>query len=317
MQTATKDGFCNTVLTAKTGRPELTARGVDTWKLVRQLRTDREFTTAREAARDKTLIQSIENHRWGLTPGTGTLWFEGHPGVDNLADPADLPSALERVLDEARSAGIPVGDDHGVGRLDLTADLRFDNRWEGLAFLDALAHLDLPRTKPAIYGRPPETVYLLAKRSGKKLARVYDKGRQARSALPGELIRFEDQRRFRGGARLPAEAVVQNPEVMSFFFQSRFAPVAASSEGVTIATAEVLADRISELVASGEVSPAKGCRLLGFLMHGDRVALPERTARRWRSELRELGLVLADPLDDDLVVDVAGGVEEALAGWSS
>jgi hypothetical protein len=317
MEALIDGGFCNTRLTAKTGRPEVAESGVDTWRLLRRFDDDRDLQRVEKLARAREVRDAIDGHRWGLVPGRGLLWIEGHPSVDGLASPGLLSSCLERSLEQLGDAGVPLGRDAGIGRLDLTATLRFADRRQGAAFLAAVAKVDVPRCKPAIYGSPPETVYLLAERSGAKLARIYCKGTESRTAPYGELVRLEDQRRFKGGSRLSTEAVVQNGEVLSnALFNRRFAPVALASEGVTIATADVLADRLAELVLEGRCSAAKGCRLLGFLVHGDRGMVPDRTARRWRAELRQLGLILADPMEDPLEVDVAAGVEAALEVWS-
>jgi len=251
------------------------------------------------------------------------LWFEGHPAVDGLAPPASLAAAADRVHNGLLDLGLPLGRDGGIRRLDQTVTLRFSDRHDGLALLRGLAVLDIKRHKKAVYESAigqPETVYLLGPgRSRRVLARCYDKGVESGTASPGELIRFENQSRFNRdvGELLTPSRVSESASFAGSAFAARFAPVAECAEGVTAAIAPVLADRVAELVADGDLSPAKGARLYGYLMMGDKLELPERTRRSWRSELRDLGLVLVDPMEDPLEVDLGEALDAALGAWSA
>lgn len=309
--------FCNTHLTAKNGRPVVAEHGVDTWRVSRYLDSDRELAAVSAAVGPRgVLAEKIGGHTVGVIPGHRMQWFEGHPAVEGLAHPTTLATAEEALLGALADAGWPLGRDAGVGRLDLTVTLRFADPREGLAFLAALAHVDVPRVKPAVYGRPPETVYFLGERSSRMLARVYDKGVEANTARAGELIRLEDQRRFQKSRRMRVAEYAGPTSRVPEMFTRRFAPVAESAHGLHAATLPVLAERMTQLVRDGAMTVREAERLAGsLLLHGEDL-LPERTRRRRRRELRHHGLVLADAFADPLEVDVGEALDAALAAWS-
>jgi hypothetical protein len=57
--------------------------------------------------------------------------------------------------------------------------------------------------------------------------------------------------------------------------------------------------------------------MLGFLLlQGTPGAYRRTTVWRRRRELRAHGLVLVDPIEDPIDVDLAAGVEAALEAWS-
>ena len=97
--------------------------------------------------------------------------------------------------------------DARLGRLDIAAELRFDDGDDGLAFLHALSLADVPWAKVGTEGKKREhiqTVNFRSVRGRQILMRAYDKGVEADIAPAGQLIRFERQRRY----RKPAERSV-------------------------------------------------------------------------------------------------------------
>lgn len=308
----------NSHLAAKNGRPSAVEVGIDTWRIVRYLDDDRELRKACVRVGPAGILpEKVAGHRVGVLPAHRMLWAEGHPAVEGLAPPATLHEAEERLLDALADAGLPVGRAGGIGRLDQTVTLEFDDPREGLCFMAGIAAVDVPRVKPAVYGRPPETVYFLAERSGRKLARVYDKGAESNTAPPGRLVRLENQSRFGKEARMSSETI-SSSQVSESLFKARFAPVAASCDGLTAATLPLLAERVADKVADGKMTYRQAERLIGFLVLKGQKAprYAPRTERRRMAELREHGLVLADPLTDPIEVDLADGIEEALAAWT-
>lgn len=241
------------------------------------------------------------------------MWIEGHPRPGGLAAPGSLTGAEEGLSSALRELGLGCIEDRGVSRLDTTVTLRFADAQEGRAFLAATAVLDYPRAKVATWGRPLETVMIKAERSGKTLARIYDKGVESGSAPPGELIRLEDQRRFATSARFKVGHV---SEMCKPIFESRFAPVAASTEGLHAATLPVVSERLRAQVREGDMDYRTAERLAGYLLlqGGQRVA-PDRLGRRRRSELREHGLVVSEPMEDPIDVDLSEAISAALAAW--
>jgi hypothetical protein len=75
---------------------------------------------------------------------------------------------------------------------------------------------------------------------------------------------------------------------------------------------------VGELVRRVEADELRGAqaeRMLGYLTLGGK-GLSPATQRRRRKELREHGLVLADPLGEEIAVDLAEGIEAAVDAWS-
>jgi hypothetical protein len=109
--------------------------------------------------------------------------------------------------------------DARLGRLDIAAELTFDDGRDGLAFLHALSLADVPWAKVGTEGKKREhiqTVNFRTVRGRQILMRAYDKGIEAGIAPPGELIRFERQRRYRKTAeRTVAQALELDPCVRS------------------------------------------------------------------------------------------------------
>lgn len=313
-------GSCNTQPTAKNGHP--TEAGIDTWRLVRYLDDDRDLQRAlslcEDAGRGLALSQlRPRDHVVGLLPGHRMLWIEGHPVVDGLAHPTTLPQAARDVLGAVQEVGFPLGRDGGVARCDGTVTLGFDDRKQGIAVLQGVAALDFPRSMPVVYGKPPQTVYIAAERSARRLARVYDKGLETSTAAPGSLVRFENQVRYSKELRRVVEDVDLGH--VRHRYEKRFGPMAKSAAGVTVASLPVLAARVADRVERGEMRYQEAERVLGFLaLHqaGPARGLPGRTMRRRRSELRDRGLVLADDFFEPVEVNLGDTIEAALAAWS-
>jgi hypothetical protein len=245
------------------------------------------------------------------------LFVEGHPAVEGLAHPATLPDAARDVLEAVHEAGFPLGRDGGVGRADGTVTLGFEQPNQGIAVLQGVAALDFPRSMPVVYGHPPQTVYIAGERTAARKARVYDKGLETLTAPPGTLVRFENQVRY--GKEL--RRVVDDVDLAHVRrrYEARFGPMAKSASGVTVASIPVVAAKIADQVAAGEMRHQRAERLLGFmLLHqaGQRRGMPGRTLRRRRAELRDAGLVLADDFYEPVEVNLGETIEAALAAWS-
>lgn len=282
------------------------------------------------------LPESISGHRVGWFPREGLVFAEGHPDPDGLCAPARLPEALEGIYGAMADFGIRLPrqrTEHrfdpktptarrqgfaGIRRLDLTADLAFDHPGEGLAVLAGIAAIPIPRVQTAIRrqvgGRAVETVAMFGRGGKQQLARWYDKGQEAGTAERGVLIRPEDQRRFKGRARPPVEAITATSA--RALFQGRFLPLWKATKGITVATAPEVFIRLEQLRASGELT-GRQAAALGSYLAADQFGYGEAwfsraTAYRRRSDLREHGVVLADGVVDEVEVDLHGAIEAAL-----
>jgi hypothetical protein len=320
------------------------AAGVDTWSVCWYLQVDSPAARAMErlatvpAARSKMVDQSIEGHRIGWFPGPRLLFAEGHPGGDGELCPGDqLPKALERVSEGLKDYGIlppafplqPRYDAHnrsctlggvgfgGVRRLDSTVDLRFSKGAEGLAALAGVAALPVPRVKTQVMrevgGHRIETVYLRGTSGKRVLGRWYDKGIETKSAKRGEWVRPEDQRRYDSAGRLDVELIASGSFVRDQFVR-RFEPLWRASKGVKVAGAVELAERISELVDEGVLTPRQAKSVAGWLLLEQAGANRQSRATYYRDRRRcaDLGLVVADGTVDPVEVDLEGMIEDAL-----
>jgi hypothetical protein len=291
--------------------PEVLERGVDTWRFARYLDDDRALRRAVAMMPQGRLVNRLSEHAVGLLPGLRMLWIEGHPSVEGLADPTALEASQELLLEELDLAGLDRGRDAGIARLDATVTLSCE-RAEGLATLAGMASLDVPRMKPAVYGKPAQTVYLQGERSSRVFARVYDKGVQTGLSAPGELVRFEDQRRFTKETRRAVTNVEPGED-----FERRFAAMARSAEGVRAMTVPVLSRELAERVNTGEMTSREGERLMGYVVLESAGAkrYPRSTQKRRRRELRDRGLVVADDFYEPVAVDLGETFEHVMQAW--
>jgi hypothetical protein len=293
---------------------EVVERGVDTWRLARYLDADRDVDRMRTLCPQGLLPARVAGHRVGFMPGHRMVWIEGHPAVEGLADPESLAELHGRLLEQLETAGVPLGRDAGIGRADATVTLGPFAGREGHAVLAGAAALDVPRMKPMVVGKPPQTVYWQGERSKKVNSRVYDKGLEGGFAAPGEFLRFEDQRRFTKETRRSVSELEPAQD-----FARRFAAMARSAEGIRATSLPTLSRELAERVNGGEMTHREAERLVGHLVleHAGAQRIPERTMQRRRRELRDRGLVLADDFFEPVSVDLGETFDAALCAWDA
>jgi hypothetical protein len=230
----------------------------------------------------------------------GTLYVEGRLAavLRRAEDHSLLPVAdlLEGAELASRRFGFPVDASvAALGRLDVAAELRFDDGADGLAFLHALSLADVPWAKVGTEGKKRDhvqTVNFRSVRGRTILMRAYDKGVESSLASPGELIRFERQRRYRKRDELSVAAAL-DLDMPGLF-------VGRELESLVRVTAEVVCDqwgaidRLNELVRWGWIKPPKADALAGFLVRVGAGHKQSTWYGRWAA-LRELGIVI-DPL---------------------
>jgi hypothetical protein len=230
----------------------------------------------------------------------GTVYAEGRLAalVNGSDDHSLLPiTALPDAAAAARERlGFPVeARAAAVGRLDVAAELRFEDGRDGLAFLHALAQADVPWAKVGTEGKKRErveTVNFRSVRGRTILMRAYDKGVESDLTSPGELIRLERQRRYRKCSEIDV-ADAAELDVADLF-------VGRELESLARVTAEVVCDlwgavdRLNELVQSGTIKASRADGLAGFLVRRGEGHRQSTWYSRWAA-LRELG-ILIDPL---------------------
>lgn len=318
--------------------------GVDTWSICWYLRPESRAAIAAErlatisSTRFRMFEDQVDGHKVLYEPGSRLLAVEGHPGGEALLAPVgELPAAVERLATGLKDLGVsvppyryrtlesPRGVRRGTGnsgfagirRLDLTVDIERRSA-VGVPILNCVAAVEPPRLlRSDVYrakrGRAIETV---AWKGGRGLlARVYDKGiEQGRGQhRRGELIRFEDQRRFDKATRPSVEDVVDGYGEM--LFRNRFEVLRHATKGVMVTTLDGLVERVEELVETGELGPAEAKKLLGALVFDSKgVELGSRTTRwRQRDQLRRCGLLLADGvLEPGEEIDLSDELDEVM-----
>jgi len=317
----------------------LTAAGVDSWSPSWYVDPDgpaarwlREFATV-PAARGSALVpDAVDGHRVGWFPG-GLVFAEGHPDPDGLCAPAQLASRAAALEESLRAAGLPLPVRErpfrtlgatsegraGLRRLDVTVNFEAASRAEGLATLAGIAACvrDSPGQAEVRYGldRAVETVYLRGYAGKRVLGRWYDKGLESCSAARGFLVRGEDQRRW---GKLDRRDVSEcSPAALRVGFQRRFYPLWKAARGVKVGGPVIVAERLIEAVAEGRIGRREAESLAGYVLlsaaGGRRPAgLPQRTMYRRESRARELGIVAADGVLDEVEVDVGSVLEAAL-----
>jgi hypothetical protein len=276
--------------------------GVDTWRLL--------FKTTR-AHGDELGKLGRWTAQW--IPALSLYCVEGHPAATGLCSGDSLGLAYDEVRG-VLEAEVGSYEFRGVSRLDSTATYRFADGRAGIAFLGGMAALDWPRLKPVVWGKPPETVGLIARNSrGRLLARGYDSGLLRGTHERGVAIRLEDQRRYPSGKR-PSSDAFQAAYVRKRF-HARFAPLYKSAKGVTVAGLPVLATRIAAMLNAGDLTYREAERIGGALvieLGGAASHYSRRTHYRRRAELRERGLVLADDFYTPVAVDMGDVLEACL-----
>src|SRR3954463_13002263 len=316
------------------------AAGVDTWAPAWRVTPDSAHARHLEAlcsipsARGgKLMAQPVAGHRILFWPASGLLKAEGHPTEHGLAPVRSLPAALDRLHDALDVAGVePPRSGRkfvrhresqgfaGLRRIDLTVDLRADDRDEGRQLLAAFEAAARSSGHHApTYGRPGKpgaTVYVAGE--GGVLGRWYDKGVESGSAAPFRLIRPEAQWRF-ANERGPEDLdELGDVAAMRDRFAKRWGPWCRGR--IVVGDMTELGRKLAEAVEAGRITPAEARRIAGYLVmepHGIHDA--PRTRQRLRAEAAGFGFHLVDGVLEPLEVDLGAALDEAeqLDPWES
>ena len=302
-----KVGLSSTRPSLQSETYRVTEAGVDTWRLL--------FRTTLDAAPEKPLFD-VGRYKGQWFAGHCVLAIEGHPSKNGLAEPWGLEDAYQDVIRELKDWGHVPTRFGGLARLDSTATLRM-NRAEGQAVLAGMAALDVPSCQPVVRGKPAHSVGYVHLRGRRILGRAYDKGTEAGTAGPWELIRLEDQYRPASGARPGREHF--HAEYVRGRFHKRFMPLYRSARGVKVTGLPVIARDVAERVQAGELETRRAERMMGSLLLLSAGAPYSRsTYYKRRAELRDNGYVIADdfftPVEVDLGAVLAAALETPMWG---
>ncbi len=244
--------------------------------------------------------------------GSSAAWVEGRlaallagtADAHELAAPADLPAGAEAGREAFAALGLNMAAPiEAVRRADLAGDLAFNDGADGLAFLRALASLDVPRLKRDVWAVGPrvETVYYRTPKAGEVRMRAYDKGVESATAAPGERVRFEMQRRYRKAMQLTPRnlAAVDWGEL----YRERLAPWERSADGFAVVSLSGAQDAILTALREGAtlrdgsaLTPRRAERMLGTLVILSELGADwyenSYTAKRRAREFMDLGIAL-------------------------
>jgi hypothetical protein len=192
-----------------------------------------------------------------------------------------------------------------VRRMDLAADVHFEDGQDGLDLLRLCAALDTPHFKVNVYahrGRV-ETVSYITPRERNRVLRVYDKGQERRErgvetplGAPGRWVRIERQLRF-AKRQQQSPAAIATADLGSLWLRP-LAGLAGSTGPLRVHASREAQRLVLDAVSAGEVSALAAERLVGALAireaagadwydrHGHRHA-----GRRRVEDLRQLGVL--------------------------
>lgn len=276
--------------------------------------------------------------RWFFFPDSRLIFAEGRLGAMLSGQDGDfslgafssLPEAALRIEEQiapvfGHDPGDGIGGELiGIRRCDQAAEVLWHRPSDGLSSLRALGTLSVPGVKACEWrheGRTETVSYYTATKKRALLMRIYDKGVQTRSAVPGALLRFERQHRW---------VKADQPELFDFVFRAdpaalwldRFEDWAESAERLAVEGAEGSQRRLIEAVESGDLDREKAERLIGALaiarLRGESwwsdLGKPHLGQRRKR-DLDALGVPLAPSAGPVPTVALGASIAALRAAW--
>lgn len=275
---------------------------------------------------------------WFFYPDNELIYCEGRLGAmlaDDLRDfslgpffalgiaALNLEEVFAPVVGRDREDGI-CNEPGCIRRIDVAGDLRCARPAIGIAILDALSDLTLPRVKVCEWrheGRTETIAYYTATKKKRLLHRIYDKGVQSGSDPAGTLLRFERQHRFEKAKQIPAEELASQGDPEALWLDG-FEEWAHAAEGLHVAGPDEAQCRLIEKVESGELQREKAERLIGSLgiarLRGEGwwrdIGKPHLGHRR-RRELADHGLALAAGAKSQPEVPLGEAIRALRAAW--
>jgi hypothetical protein len=282
----------------------------------------------RERGSSLWATQVVGGTQLGAFSGPGLLVAEGRlaPMLSGrkqdtqLAAPYGLDVGAECAREAFAMLGISLDCPVVVRRLDLAAELRFEDPGDGLRFLAAMAAIHLPRHHQRLErarqtGRPTSVAWL----SGRNVAlRVYDAGLRHDTGAPGIRVRLERQLRYRKrNERTPNHF----PRDLSTLYLGPLERLIDAAPNISVLTAREAERALIDRYLAGQPSLAVTERLLGVIrireLQQEEVVWhdPDTRAGRLR-EMRNEGIYLDDsPHSAPAIADVRPLLQALGAAW--
>lgn len=274
-----------------------------------------------EGYRGERFVQT-ELGRLGVYPD-GMIYYEGRAAAFLAGDPRDHSLAAVQDLTSAEQAALIIAEQNGMrfsegslarlGRIDLAAELRFDEPDEGSAFLHSLAALDVPWCKSRVDGRKGshlETVSFHGTRGSTIYLRAYDKGIESGTHSPGKRIRVERQKRYRK-TKEPRAVDLNVLDFQKAYVGREFARL-AELPSATVCNVPDAADVLWERAETWSQFE----RLAGYITMGAYIAYPEHIEYRRQAELRNLGIFVDPAQNERIDVPVGRYLETLATAWA-
>jgi hypothetical protein len=265
----------------------------------------------------------------GVYPGRQLVTAEGrmaamvagHAHDHSLAAPHHLLEAVERVRDALASIGVSLTTGPVVCRIDLAAELLFEEAANGLAYMRACQQgLLLPRLAQRCYHARGEnrleTIAWQTPKGNKTHVRLYDAGAKHGTHPPGLRIRLERERRWDGRSALTPEQLLASG--LAGIFREPMGPWLRGTHEIVVATPPEAVRRLFDRVRRGEL-PRRTAEALSakinMLAYGSDLLSPLDRRRRER-DLRAHGIsidVSGDP--GRMVVDLSTPIAALAERW--
>lgn len=270
---------------------------------------------------DKARMIAIEGRLVALVRGDQEM-----QGLAALSDLIEGQSVAQSILTDLGLPQRSIEPLPVVRRLDLAADLKYENSLEGRAFLDGIAYTWLDDHKTVTWskaGRTETISYMRMSRTGKVrgvTARTYDRGLKTATANPGELVRLETQLRWNKSDQLPVADLIALD-----LPAAAIEPFQAPLSGALIPVAsniDVSLEALTRAVEDGRLARESAFRLMGSAY-----VLAARDEKWWslhssaetrRKHVRELRAILQDAEPSDRQdADLMADLETSWREWAS
>jgi hypothetical protein len=300
-----------------------------------------ELLRAKRKAANAWFTDEESGARAGVTKtptGSALLWCEARLSALCANDATEHGLAAPEMLDDGAEAARAIAGRLGLAprdgaatllrRLDPAADVAFARAADGLAFLQAMAHLDCPG-----YKRHPthakgtsevESVEWRTPKSFRIVHRCYDKGREAATTAPGRLVRLERQWWVPSSERTAPSALLGGD--LASLFAGPLKGWVKPGQGVLAVgpydACALLRERVGKpLGMSGRKLTLRVAeRIAGTIgvlsVCGDGWFDNARTAQRRRAELRRVGIEFVSELPAGVRIDVGAVLVAACDAWA-
>lgn len=208
-----------------------------------------------------------------------------------LLPPADLAPGETAARGQLADLGVVAESDAGLGRVDLAADVRFEDDRDGRALMRALAHVTLPWCRTTVHdlhGPQLDPTGVTFFRGRQKYARAYDSGALYGTDDPYRKLRLERViRTRRESEKSVSQFLADDPRKLWLGVLDRYQHLR-----VLVGPAGDVLASLNAAVGDGRLTQAQADYAFAYAVNYENVDYPDRTAERRRAWLRRAGVAL-------------------------